>query len=114
MSALEHAVLGDIFLACAVALFVVGIPAYAILRRLRPVDASRQQGGVRTGALGPIDLLGIGIFFGVYSFFWTQIPKVEDTSLTALGILDSMLFHALCVSIVVGLLAWRTRLVMAS
>ncbi|NNC88212.1 MAG: CPBP family intramembrane metalloprotease [Akkermansiaceae bacterium] len=111
MSEIEHAILGDLFLVCAVSLFILAIPAYAIIRRKRPAEGWHRRGRVPTTALGAVDLLGIGIFFGFYSFFWMAIPAAEERELTAFGILDSIFFHGLCGGIVIGMLVWRTRLV---
>jgi membrane protease YdiL (CAAX protease family) len=114
MEDLQYWVIGWTLALCAVALFLVMTPLY-VARFVG--DGKRPpiiRGKVSATGLSLIDVLGVGIFFGLYGGMWlaneTMTPP-EDLEITPVLLMGQLLFQAFMVFLVAALLFWRVNLV---
>lgn len=116
MADIEYWIIGGGFALCALSFFCVVVPSYA----LRHVGAGKApplpSGKVKTTGMGLLDVIGVGLFFGMYAGGWllsqhmateaADMTKVEPVMLVGQLVLQGMM-----VGFVILLLCWRTDVI---
>ncbi len=103
------------FILCVVAI-ACAIPLYSLIRRNAPERAWNRHGNVSTAALNKVDLLGLGLFLGIYAVFliFSQMPPElgadgmpKQIRITPLVLIAGMITQIVPAVMVIVLLLFR-------
>ena len=118
MTDIEYWIIGGAFALCGASFFFVVVPLYA----WRHVGAGKRPplpvGQPNTTGMNIVDVLGVGVFFGIYAGMWLAMAMAagsggEETEAMdpVMVLIGGLLMQAMMIGFAVMMLVWRTNMV---
>lgn len=114
----EHQVIGYVFGACSLLLFLIVIPIFAVKHVGPGKSPPLPTGKVGIQGFGLLDLLGISLFLGLYAWAWKLVASSPEdpekllqlsSSQLQVQLASQLVLQAFMIAIVVVMLFWRLK-----
>ena len=117
MEDLQYWVVGGALAVCAASFFLGVVPLFALGHLGPGKPPPMPTGNVPIAGFGVLDVVGVGLFFGLYSMMWMASTMTEidpaEIELTPLVLFGEILVQAFMVAVVFMFLFWRMNVVRA-
>ena len=116
MADIEYWIIGGAFALCAASFFCVVVPRYVLRHVGFGKPPPLPSGRVKTTGMGLLDVVGVGLFFGMYAGGWLMMQHgptetVDVTQVEPWVLLSELVLQVMMVGFVVLILCWRANVI---